>query len=104
MKNEITRLVLNADLRCSHDGLSEMLKKTFKLETNDLEPGEYVVCVNSAKTIVKIFAAGNVIAHYKSPRGMINLKTLRLIPKFFNGRALDYDGALGEVIRKEIRA
>lgn len=103
MKNEIIQLCLNADLRCSHDGLSDMLKKNFKIDTMKLDAGEYVVCVNSAKTIVKIFTGGNVIAHYKSPHGMIDLRTLKSIPKFFNGRSFNYEGALGDTIRKEIR-
>lgn len=104
IKNKIIRCVFNADLRCSHVGLSEMLKKNFSIETAKLEIGEFIICVNTAKTIVKIYAAGHTIAHYKSPNGSINLKTLALIPKYFNGRSFNYEGALGETIRKEIRA
>lgn len=103
MKNEIIRLCLNADLRCSHDGLSSMLKSSFKIDTAKLEAGEYVVCVNSAKTIVKIFTGGNNICHHKSRKGAIDMRTLKEIPRFFNGRSFNYDGAVGELIRKEIR-
>lgn len=103
MKNHILRCVFNADMRCSHDGLSAMLKKNFDIDTALLERGEYVVCINTAKTIVKVYASGNTIAHHKSLKGQINLKTLTLIPKVFNGRSFSYEDALERVIRKEIR-
>ena len=103
MTNKIIRCVFNADLRCSHEGLSEMLKLDFNIDTAKLSDGEYAICVNSAKTIVKIYAGGNTIAHYKSPRGRIDMRTLALIPKHFNGRALNYEDALEELLRKEIR-
>lgn len=103
MLNSILRVVFNADLRCSHEGLSAMLKANFKIDTAKLEPGQYIVCVNTAKTIVKIYAAGNTIAHHRSLRGQINMKTLKYIPKYFNGRSFDYDGALEQTIRKELR-
>ena len=100
--NKIIRCVFNADLRCAHDGLSQMLKKSFKIDTGALEVGEYVVCINSAKTIVKIYAAGNTIAHYKSTRGRIDLKTLQYIPRYFNGAKFNYEGALLEAVLKEL--
>lgn len=102
MRNQIIRCVFNADMRCGHDGLTKVAKK-LSVNTSSLDIGQYIIFVNTAKTIVKIYAAGNVIAHYKSPKGQINLKTLAFIPKYFNGHSLNYYGALAEVIRKEIR-
>lgn len=102
MKNSILRIVFNADLRCSHEGLA-LIAKDLKINVDKLDIGEYIVILNAKKTLIKIYAAGNVIAFYKSPHGQINVKTLKLIPKYFNGRALQYDDALSEIIRKEIK-
>lgn len=103
MTNEILRVIFHADLRCSHTGLSLIAKKNFKIDTSELGQGQYLVFINTAKTIVKVYTGGNIIAHYKSRHGQINLKTLSLIPKYFNGPKFHYDAALSEVIRKEIR-
>lgn len=103
MANRILRVVFNADLRNSHDGL-EAIAKDFKLKVSELEIGEFVVFMNTRKTAIKIYAAGNTIAHFKMPGGKkLNLKTIAMIPRYFNGSEFRYDQALREVIEKEIR-
>lgn len=100
-ENKVLRIVFNADLRSSHDGLTKVAK-TFKLNPAELEVGEFLVFVNRKKSAVKIFAANYTVAHFRMPDGrMMNPKVLALIPKFFNGRELKYDEALKEVINKE---
>lgn len=102
-ENRLIRVVFDADLRCSHEGLTA-IAKNLKLKLDELELGEFVAFINSKKTMIKLYAAGNTIAHFKTPDGrQLNLKVLALIPKFFNGRELKYDDALKEVITKEIR-
>lgn len=101
--NRIVRVVFNADLRSGHDGLTNMAKN-FKINTSTLGVGEFVVFINRKKCALKMFASGNTVAHFKMPgQQQMNLKVIGLIPRFFNGRELQYDDALAEVIRKEIR-
>lgn len=100
MSNKIVRVVFDADLRCSHDGLSQMLEKNFQIKTDNLKLGEFVVCLNSAETIVKIYTHGNTIAHYKSKKGRIELKAIMHLPKFFNGSSFAYNKALAETLKK----
>lgn len=100
--NRMLQIVFNADLRCSHLGLS-IVAKRLKLDTSDLKIGEFIVFVNTKKTMIKIFAAGNTVAHFKNNDRPINMKILGMIPRFFNGKELKYDEALAEVIKKEIR-
>lgn len=101
--NTLLRVVFNADLRCSHDGLA-LQAKALRLDVAKLEVGEFVVFINAKKTMLKMFAAGNTVAHFKTPGNrQLNLKVLAIIPRFFNGQTLKYDEALSEVIRKEIK-
>lgn len=86
-----------ADLRCGEVGLSAIAKNSRKVSINDLSPGELVVFVNSAKTMVKVMAHtgfGHVVAHHRSPSGRIELTALRHIPKAFNGGVMNYNKAL----------
>lgn len=102
-ENRMVQIVFNADLRCSHDGL-RLLAKSLKINLDALVVGEFVVFINTNKNMLKIFAAGNTIAHFKNEKSrMINMKILSMIPRFFNGKELKYDEALAEVIRKEIK-
>lgn len=102
-ENRILQIVFNADLRCSHDGLTIQAKKA-GVTVSDLEIGEFIVFINAKKTMLKIYAAGNTIAHFKNQGYQrINLGILKMIPRFFNGKELKYDEALAEVIRQEIR-
>lgn len=101
MINRIVRVIFDADLRCSHDGLRATAKK-LSVSVDDLNMGEYVVFINSKKNMLKLYASGNTIAHFKTPdHRKMNLKVIAQIPKYFNGRELKYDDALKAVIEKE---
>jgi hypothetical protein len=101
--NRLVRVVFNADLRAGHDGLT-LLAKGLKLNPANLGVGEFIVFINRKKCALKLFAAGNTVAHFKMPgQQQINMKVIGLIPRFFNGKELQYSDALSEVIRKEIR-
>lgn len=96
------QVFMNADLRCSHDGLSA-LAKAQNIDVSKLEPGEYVLFINSGKNLLKLYAANNVIAFLKLKTGKIDLKTIRLIPQAFNASGkIDYDKTLREVIEREL--
>jgi hypothetical protein len=101
--NRMLDIIFNTDLRCGHTGLT-LLAKNLKVKPDNLRAGEYIVFVNRKKSALKIFASGNVVAHFKMPgEQQMNVKVFSLIPRFFNGKELNYSGALSEVIRKEIR-
>lgn len=95
------QIFLNADLRNGHEGL-EILAKKEKIKISTLMPGEYVIFINSSKDKIKLYAAHNVIAYLKLPRGKIDLRTISLIPQAFNASGrIDYDELLKEVIERE---
>lgn len=102
--NRLIRIVFGADFRKGHPGLSDQAKK-LGLKLNDLEPGEFVLFINNRKNGVKFFAgSGQMLAYFKMPGNrQINTKVLKILPRYFNGTALNYDGALKELIEQEIR-
>jgi hypothetical protein len=100
--NKIIRFFPDTHLGQSHFGLSSIAREV-GLDTKKLEPGEFYVFMNKAKTAVKIFTGNNIIAYYKHPEGRrIELKTITLIPKYFSGKSFQYEKALEEVIEKEL--
>jgi hypothetical protein len=101
-ENRVLRIVFNSDLRSAHDGLTKLAKSLKIPNPAELEIGTFLVFVNRKRNALKIFAAGNTVAHFKMPDGRImNVKILGLIPRFFNGKELKYDEALKELITKE---
>jgi|SRR5581483_109634 len=98
--NRVLQVFLNADLRCSHDGLTEIAKKG-GLNVKELKPGQYVVFLNAAKNRMKLYAANNVVAYFKSPEGgIIDPRTLCDLPRAFNGTSINYEAALKEALVK----
>lgn len=102
--SRLLQVFFNSDLRCSHDGLSQLAKE-HDINVSALEPGEYVIFVNSAKNRLKLYASNNVLAYLKLDSGKgIDLRTIALIPKAFKASGkLDYDQALKEVLTKELK-
>ena len=101
--NTLVRVIFHADLRCGHDGLTK-LAKSLKVNVTDLKVGEFVAFINNSKSAIKLYAAGQTIAYYRNPgKRQLNLKVLSVIPRFFNGKELQYNEALKEIITKEIK-
>ncbi len=98
----ILRVFLNANLRSGHDGLTELAKE-HGIKTDKIEPGSFVVFVNSQKNKIKVYAANDVIAYCRLPQGrVVNMNTIRELPHVFNGRAIDYDKALKLAVEKQL--
>ena len=81
-------------MRGQHAALSDMALKN-NIRVSNLSSGEYVVFVNRKKDRIKVFAANNIIAYHKSVEGRIDMGTIALIPKAFEGSGnLNYNKAL----------
>lgn len=101
-ENRVLRVVFDVNMQNGHDGLREVARK-LNQNLDSLEVGEFVVFMNTKRTILKIFASGNTIAHFKHPLGhKIDLRLLSMIPRFFNGRELNYPKAIEEILKKEL--
>lgn len=96
------QIFLNADLRCSHEGLTIIAKKE-KIDVDKLVPGEYVIFINTQKNKVKLYAANQIVAYLRLPRGHIDLRVIQLIPKAFESKGrIDYDQSLKEMLQREL--
>lgn len=89
-------------MRNRFDGLSEIAKKN-GIDVQKLKPGQFLVFINSEKTMITVYAANNIIASHRSTRGRIDERAIALIPETFlmKGR-LDYDDALRDTLVQEL--
>lgn len=102
-RGRILQVFMNANLRSGHDGL-EKLAKDNGIKVRSLEPGQFVVFINTHKDKVKVFAASQVIAYCRLEKGRkIDMNVIREIPRVFlsNGR-LDYEAALKEAVEQAL--
>jgi len=101
---KIVRYFPDTHLGNAHYGLSEIAAKE-GVDIAKLKVGEYVIFVNSKKTALKMFSTGNMIAHLRMPGNTkIDMNIISSIPRFFNGKSIDYKGALKERIEKSLGA
>lgn len=93
----IIQIFQDVDLRCSHDGLTDVAKKE-KVNLSKLNEGEYVVFFNSKRTHLKIAAAHGTIAYRRSEHGrFFDVSCIvAVVRAFHNTGRLDYDAALKE--------
>ena len=100
----IVSVIMNVNMGKSHDGLSELAKQ-FRVDPKKLEPGQYLVFINTAKNRIKVFTANSVIAYLRLERGQqLAMETIRLIPQAFRSTGtLDYDAALKEALLEIFR-
>ncbi len=96
--NSLISVFPNADLRSGHAGLRKVALKS-KKDPAALEPGQLLLFINRAQSAIKMFAANNIIIHYKSPRGYIDFQTIKYLPACLEGGELNYNKALAKVFQ-----
>jgi hypothetical protein len=100
-KNRLIRVFTDTNLKNNHLGL-EKIAKSKDVDVSKLDMGEFVVFVNRKRNALKMYAPGNIVAHLKLPENTkIDMRTIALLPKHFNGGEINYSGALKEYIKKE---
>ncbi len=100
--NRVIRFFPDTHLGNGHDGLARIASKN-NVDVRNLGWGEFVVFMNSRCSALKMYSQGGLIAHLKMPgNGRIAMETIALIPRFFNGTNIDYQGSLAETIRREL--
>lgn len=94
----IRQVFLNADLRGSHNWLTELAKKK-NINVNALQNGEMVVFVNRRKTMMKVYTAFNSVVHTKQDR--IDLGAIEHLPQIFSQYGqVNYSKALAKKLQK----
>lgn len=97
----IVRYFPDTPLGNAHNGLAIIAGK-HRIDVQNLSKGEYVIFVNKKQTALKMYAPGNVIAHLKTPHDTkLDPRIISLIPRFFDGKKIDYDAAIENILRKE---
>jgi len=84
-----------------HKGLREIAERARPrpIDLTSLKPGQYVGFINKPGTAAKLFAANNVIVHYRSEHGKLTSeKGGGLLPEFMGSGGVRYkhkvEGAL----------
>lgn len=80
----IVQVILNADLRNSHDGLLELARKA-GVNLRRLAIGEYIVFLNPQRNRFKILAPapggrGTLVISYKSYAGRVEREDMEAVP------------------------
>jgi hypothetical protein len=83
----IAQLIMNCDLRCSHDGLMEIARKR-GISLDNLPQGHYLVFINATADRFKLLTRssdgrGIIIAYYRSFAGRIQRDSIEDLPRAF---------------------
>lgn len=102
MDGKIHGLLYDIDMWNGHDGLAKLIKQKLKMNVDELEPGQFVLCINKSWTALKAYGANHIILHHKVPDGKrLNPKAVMRLPRFIRGQQINYDKALTEQVHAE---
>lgn len=98
--NRIIQFFPNADLRCNHQGLTQLAKKS-RVNPGKLKKGEYAVFMNRLRTQLKILTWQNLLINYKHTAGeFIDLQTIKEIPNYLDKGRFQYNKAVANRFRR----
>lgn len=89
----VAQVFLNVDFRNQHEGLAAVARKA-GLDPAKLQPGQFVVFLNSKKDRIKLYGAHNVVAYHKSETRIDMTVLPRIIQAFNRHGTIDYDSVL----------
>jgi hypothetical protein len=93
---KIAHIFMNVDMRNGHSGLKEFCKdKRVKIT-----PDDFIVFVNSTRTMMKVFCKGSeAIMHLKKDGHKLDLGIIKYLPKYCDGPEIDIDKAIADNIK-----
>lgn len=101
--SQVLQVFLDSDLRAGHIGLSKKARQAGH-STDSLDPGQFLVFVNTKRNRMKVYAARQIIAYIQTPKGEhVDLRTIQHIPNVFRGGQVDYSKAIKEVVLSKLK-
>lgn len=96
----IVQLFTNVSMRYAHNGLADIAKEV-GIDVETLQPGQYVVFLNTAQDRVKVYSSRGVLAYYRSETGRIQPQAIANIPEAFLGPShLEWDVGLRRALEQ----
>lgn len=100
-KEYVIKFFPESDLRSGHAGLSAKAREN-GISTEKMKPGEFLIFVNRARSQLKMYAAGQTIAHVKAPKNnMIDYRVVKYVPRFFNGTQINFKEAQKAALKEK---
>lgn len=106
--SDIKRVFLNVNMVNRIDGLQKVAKDA-GINLSKMVPGDYLFFVNSKRDKIAALVgeqkntAQDMMAYTRLKKGQtLDLRAITNIPRFFNGKSLNYDKALEAAITKSL--
>lgn len=107
--SSIKRIFLNVSMVNRIDGLRKIAKDA-GVKLSEMQPGDYLFYVNGDRNkIAALVGSQNdkssaIMAYSKLSSGQkLNMMAIRNIPRFFDGRQLNYDKALEAAVDQALK-
>lgn len=99
VRPSLKAVIRNVDHRARHDGLALTIKKHTGINIDTLEPGQFVLLMNTERTILSLYGPNRVLVQQKLRHPVSTEAALRELPRIFlQDKTLDYDQALRDFL------
>jgi hypothetical protein len=100
--NDVLEIFHDVNLINSHDGLAEWARanSSGRVKPDKLKPGQFLIFINVKRDAVKVMVgvdeldSRNIVAHYKSPHGRLEMQAIKYIPRAFGAAGFNWNNAL----------
>lgn len=99
---KIARVYFDIDLRCSFDGLAEVLKQDDK-DIANLSKGDLVIFMNRKMTAFKMLAGPAYLVLYRNGSARIPLDAIQYLPTYFDGTQLEFTKAVEKSVKAKLK-
>lgn len=90
---KLMHFFLDFDMRCSHFGIVQFLKKKKIKITED----DFIVFMNTKRNMIKMLCKGkSTILHYRSETRIFDPGIIQYLPKYVDGDEMNIDAAVKE--------
>lgn len=97
---EIARVYLDVSMSLSFQGLEKILRDS-KINPQTIPPDKFTVFINRAQTAFKVLVGPHHLVYHKNGARKFPLEAISEFPKFFDGRKLDFAGAVRKAIERK---
>lgn len=96
---KLAHTFFDVDMRCSHEGL----KKIVDDEEIEIKSGDFIIFLNSRRTILKMFCGSlEVILMYKKGDQPIDPGVIPLLPQYVGGGKIEMNKAMHKYLTQRL--
>ncbi len=97
---EIARVFLDVSMSLSFKGLTRIMSDA-KMKPDAMPDKKFVVFINRRQTAFKVYINNSLLVYHNNGSRRFPLEAVSEFPNFFNGKSIDFSGAVRKAVERK---